>query len=138
MSRSCYMNIRDLRRLRPIFDNKTACTLNSHLNCSFHARLLQFLFYSINSSPKNACKQCRTVLPAQSRKLTNITHNSCPKITSLAKPKRPSKHLLQNSISYLQILFKPLNPLTLAKLFTAANRPGPLAHHHILSFSISA
>src|SRR6218665_1851952 len=45
----------------------------------------------------NACKQFRTLLPAQSR---TSPHNSYPKISKLAKS--PSTHPLQNSISYLQ------------------------------------
>src|SRR6218665_482068 len=57
--------------------------------------------------------------------------NSCPKITSLAKS--PSTNPLQNSISYLQTLVKPLNPLTFAN-FSPSNYPGLLAHHHICPY----
>ena len=48
------MHIRDLRRLRPILDYKTACTM---LNCSFQTRLLQFYFLQhrlfSNQTPAN-------------------------------------------------------------------------------------
>src|SRR6218665_4063424 len=49
LSQTCYMHIRDLCRLRPILDHKTACTIAITI---VHSKLdyCNSLFYSINSS----------------------------------------------------------------------------------------
>src|SRR6218665_360177 len=49
LSQICYMHIRDLRRLRPILDYKTASTIATSI---VHSKLdyCNSLFYSINSS----------------------------------------------------------------------------------------
>ena len=71
LSQICYMHIRDLRRLRPILDYKTACTIATSI---VHSKLdyCNYLFYSINSSHIKRLQTIQNDLPAQSRKLPNI------------------------------------------------------------------
>src|SRR6218665_1137882 len=72
LSQICYMHIRDLRRLRPILDYKTACTIATSI---VHSKLdyRNSLFTASTLLRLSACKQFRTLLPAQSRKLPNFT-----------------------------------------------------------------
>src|SRR6218665_3418394 len=63
LSQTCYMHIRDLRRLRPILDHKTACTIATSI---VHSKLDYFTASTLLKL--NAYKQFRTLLPAQSRK----------------------------------------------------------------------
>jgi len=95
-----------------------------------HLQQLPFLQHRLfsNKTPiNNSERSC-----PGSHELNSQTspHNLCPKITPLAK--NPLTHPLQNSISYLQYFFNPLNPLTFAN-FSPSNHPGLLAHHHIFS-----
>src|SRR6218665_3654792 len=66
LSQTCYMHIRDLRRLRPILDYKTACTIATSI---VHSKLdyCNSLFYSINSSQ---IKRLQTIQNALARAVT--------------------------------------------------------------------
>src|SRR6218665_667090 len=72
VSQICYMHIRDLRRLRPILDYKTACTIATSI---VHSKLdfCNSLFTASTLLKLDACKQFRTILTAQSRNLPNMT-----------------------------------------------------------------
>src|SRR6218665_2149240 len=76
LSQTCYIHIRDLRRLRPILDYKTACTIATSI---VHSKLdyCNSLFYSINSFQ---IKRLQTIQNALARAVTktpkhhHITH----------------------------------------------------------------
>jgi len=72
LSRTCYVHICGLRRLCPILDYKTARTIPTSIVLS---KLITAIHFSTASTlvKWNACKQFRTLLPGQSRKLPNIT-----------------------------------------------------------------
>ena len=121
------MHIRDLRRLRPILDYKTACTIATSI---VHSKLdyCNSPFYSINSSQ---IKRLQTIQNALARAVTKTPkhHHINPVLISLHWLEIPQR--IHYKISSLTItLFKPLNPLTFAN-FSPSNHQGLLAHHHI-------
>src|SRR6218665_413376 len=122
------MHIRDLRRLRPILDYKTAYTIATTI---VHSKLdyRNSLFYSID-----ACqlKRLQTIQNAHARAVTKTPkhHHITP-----ALAKSPSTHPLQNCISYLQcssnlstLLHTPITHHSTARVYSLST----------ISFSISA
>src|SRR6218665_2367165 len=81
LSETCYMHIRELRRLRPILDHKTACTIATSI---VHSKLeyCNSLFYSINSSQ---IKRRQTIQNALARAVTKTPkhHHITPVLKSL-------------------------------------------------------
>src|SRR6218665_1122015 len=71
---------------------------NPRLNSLFY----NSIFYSINSCQMKRLQTIQNALacPRSHENSQTSPHNSCPKITALAK--RPSTHPLQNCFSYLQ------------------------------------
>src|SRR6218665_2873436 len=95
------MHIRDLPRLHPILDYKTACTIATSI---VHSKLdyCNSLFYSINSSQ---ITRLQTIQNALARAVTKTPkhHHITPVLKSLHWLKIPQHmHPLQNNISYLQ------------------------------------
>src|SRR6218665_2223464 len=80
LSQTCYMHIRDLCRLRPILDYKTACTIATSI---VHSKLdyCNSLFYSINSSQ---IKRLQTIQNALARAVTKTPkhHHITPVLKS--------------------------------------------------------
>ena len=81
LSRTCYMHIRDLCRLRPILDYKTACTIATSI---VHSKLdyCNSLFYNIDSSQMK-CLQTVTKTPKH--------HHITPVLKSLHWLKVPQR-----------------------------------------------
>ena len=101
LSQICYMHIRDLRRLRPILDYKTACTIATSI---VHSKLdyCNSLFYSINSSQ---IKRLQTIQNALARAVTKTPkhHHITPILKSLNWLKIPQRiHYKIASLVYLQ------------------------------------
>jgi len=101
----------------------------SHLNRPLQAGVLQFPFYSINSSQ---IKRLQTIQNALARAVTKTPKHQhihvTPVLKSLHWLKIPQR--IHYKIAFLTILFKPPNPLTFAN-FSPSKHPGLLAHHHI-------
>src|SRR6218665_2837869 len=99
LSQICYMHIRDLRRLRPIFDYKTACTIATSI---VHSKLeyCNSLFYSINSYQ---IKCLQTIQNALARAVTKTPkhHHITPVLKSLHWLKIPQRiHYKIASLTY--------------------------------------
>src|SRR6218665_3584477 len=94
------MHIRDLPRLHPILDYKTACTIATSI---VHSKLdyCNSLFYSINSSQ---ITRLQTIQNALARAVTKTPkhHHITPVLKSLHWLKIPQRIHYKNSISYLQ------------------------------------
>src|SRR6218665_3361283 len=89
LSQICYMHICDFRRLRPILDCKTACTIATSI---VHSKLddCNSLFYSINSSQ---IKRPQTIQNALARAVTKTHkhHHITPVLKSLHWLKIPQR-----------------------------------------------
>ncbi|PGH37857.1 MAG: hypothetical protein CRN43_18665, partial [Candidatus Nephrothrix sp. EaCA] len=99
LSQICYMHIRDLRRLRPILDYKTACTIATSI---VHSKLdyCNSLFYSINSSQ---ITRLQTIQNALARAVTKTPkhHHITPVLKSLHWLKIPQRiHYKIASLTY--------------------------------------
>jgi len=99
LSRTCYMHIRDLRRLRPILDYKTACTIATSI---VHSKLdyCNSLFYNIDSSQ---IKRLQTIQNALARAVTKTPkhHHITPVLKSLHWLKVPQRiHYKIVSLTY--------------------------------------
>src|SRR6218665_633544 len=99
LSQTCYMHIRDLRRLRPILDYMTACTIATSI---VHSKLdyCNSNFYSINSSQ---IKRLQTIQNALARTVTKTPkhHHITPVLKSLHWLKVPqSIHYKIVSLTY--------------------------------------
>jgi hypothetical protein len=89
LSRTCYMHIRDLRRLRPMLDYKTACTIATSI---VHSKLdyCNSLFYNIDSFQ---IKRLQTIQNALARAVTKTPkhHHITPVLKSLHWLKVPQR-----------------------------------------------
>src|SRR6218665_3704358 len=93
------MHIRDLRRLRPILDHKTACTIATSI---VHSKLdyCNSLFYRINSSQIKRLQTIQNALARAVRK-TPKHHHSTPVLKSLHWLKVPQRiHYKIASLTY--------------------------------------
>src|SRR6218665_829541 len=102
LSQTYYMHIRDLRRLRPILDYKTACTHCTIATSIVHSKLdyCNPLFYSINSSQ---IKRLQTIQNALARAVTKTPkhHHITPVLKSLHWLKIPQRiHYKIASLTY--------------------------------------
>ena len=115
LSCTCYMHIRDLRRLRPILDYKTACTIATSI---VHSKLdyCNSLFYNIDSFQ---IKRLQTVQNALARAVTKTPkhHHITPVLKSLHWLKVPQRiHYKIVSLTYNAI--QTSQPSYIRQLFT--------------------
>ena len=131
LSRTCYMHIRDLRRLRPILDYKTACTIATSI---VHSKLdyCNSIFYNIDSSQ---IKRLQTIQNALARAVTKTPkhHHITPVLKSLHWLKVPQRiHYKIVSLTYNAL--QTSKPSYIRQLFTI-QPPGSTRSSSYLSLS---
>src|SRR6218665_2536236 len=131
LSQTCYMHIRDLHRLRPILDYKTACTIATSI---VHSKLdyCNSLFYSINSSH---IKCLQTIQNALARAVTKTPkrHHITSVLKSLHWIKIPQRiHYKIASLTYNTL--QTSKPSYIRQLLTI-HPPGSIRSSSHLSLS---
>src|SRR6218665_1762586 len=132
LSQICYMHIRDLRRLRPILDYKTACTIATSI---VHSKLdySNSLFYSINSSQ---ITRLQTIQNALARAVTKTPkhHHITPVLKSHHWLKIPQRiHYKIASLTYNTL--QTSQPSYIRQLLTI--QPCTRAYSLIIYLSVS-
>src|SRR6218665_840704 len=131
LSQTCYMHIRDLRRLRPILDYKTACTIATSI---VHSKLdyCNSLFHSINSSQ---IKRLQTIQKALARAVTKTPkhHHTTPVLKSLHWLKIPQR-IHYKIVSFTYNTLQTSQPSYIRQLLTI-QPPGSTRSSSYLSLS---